>query len=155
MKDSQLDDDCDPLPKAPDGRYYWPCGLAAQSFFNGIYIYIYYIDSIKLTQPNTLIMYESDITWKTDREKKFKNPKTIDKTKYVYLDEAYPGLISLEKSDDNTKSNYYGGGVQDEHFIVWMKTAALPNFRKLYGRITEDIEADSELEFQIDRKSVV
>lgn len=38
VSNSALDDDCDPLAKAPDGRYYWPCGLAAQSFFNGIYI---------------------------------------------------------------------------------------------------------------------
>lgn len=27
-----------------------------------------------------------------------------------------------------------------EHFIVWMRTAGLPNFRKLYGKITQDIE---------------
>ena len=23
----------------------------------------------------------------------------------------------------------------DEHFIVWMRTAGLPNFRKLYGHL--------------------
>lgn len=40
VKDSELDDDCDPLAKAPNGKYYWPCGLAAQSFFNGILYYI-------------------------------------------------------------------------------------------------------------------
>lgn len=25
--------------------------------------------------------------------------------------------------------------MRDEHFIVWMRTSALPNFRKLWGRI--------------------
>jgi len=25
--------------------------------------------------------------------------------------------------------------MKDEHFIVWMRTAGLPNFRKLWGRI--------------------
>merc|ERR1712167_349702 len=27
----------------------------------------------------------------------------------------------------------------DQHFIVWMRTAGLPNFRKLWGRIDGDI----------------
>lgn len=25
--------------------------------------------------------------------------------------------------------------MEDEHFIVWMRTAGLPNFRKLWGRL--------------------
>ena len=28
----------------------------------------------------------------------------------------------------------------DEHFIVWMRTAGLPNFRKLWGRIETNLE---------------
>lgn len=30
----------------------------------------------------------------------------------------------------------------DEHFIVWMRTAGLPNFRKLWGKINEDLTGD-------------
>lgn len=48
--------------------------------------------------------------------------------------ETYP-QIPKEKSDDITRSNYYGGGVMDEHFIVWMRLAGVPRFRKLYGRL--------------------
>lgn len=30
--------------------------------------------------------------------------------------------------------------MEDEHFIVWMRTAGLPNFRKLWGKIEADLE---------------
>jgi len=30
--------------------------------------------------------------------------------------------------------------MEDEHFIVWMRTAGLPNFRKLWGKINEPLE---------------
>lgn len=43
--------------------------------------------------------------------------------------------IPMNRTDDITKSNYYGGGVEDEHFIVWMRLAGVPKFRKLYGRL--------------------
>ena len=28
----------------------------------------------------------------------------------------------------------------NEHFIVWMRTAGLPKFRKLWGRLESDLE---------------
>lgn len=31
---------------------------------------------------------------------------------------------------------------EQEDLIVWMRTAALPSFRKLYGRIEEDLDVD-------------
>ena len=62
--------------------------------------------------------------------------------------ETYP-QIPKDKSDDVTRSNYYGGGVMDEHFIVWMRAAALPRFRKLYGRIEKGIPAGTQLKVDI------
>lgn len=35
---------------------------------------------------------------------------------------------------------------EQENLIVWMRTAALPTFRKLYGKIEVDLEADDVIE---------
>lgn len=59
---------------------------------------------------------ETNIAWPSDKDNKFKNPSPYDKTKQ---------WISME----------------DEHFIVWMRTAGLPDFRKLWGRINTDMKA--------------
>jgi len=40
-------------------------------------------------------------------------------------------------------------GVTNEHFIVWMRTAGLPTFRKLYGKIDQDLPAGTQLSFAI------
>jgi len=39
--------------------------------------------------------------------------------------------------------------VDNEHFIVWMRPAALPDFRKLYGRFSRDIPAGAVLQFNV------
>jgi hypothetical protein len=56
-----------------------------------------------------------------------------------YLYETYPNQISPLK------------GVTDEHFIVWMRTAGLPTFRKLYGKIDSDFTKGAILHFSIDQ----
>ena len=33
-----------------------------------------------------------------------------------------------------------------EHFIVWMRTAGLPNFRKLWGKLSVDGKTDLDLD---------
>ena len=39
--------------------------------------------------------------------------------------------------------------MSDEHFIVWMRTAALPTFRNLYGRIEHDLMAPATITFDV------
>ena len=55
---------------------------------------------------------EKDIAWSADKKLKYKNTKELNKQ---WID------------------------MTDEHFIVWMRPAGLPNFMKLWGRI-EDTE---------------
>jgi len=137
---SALESSCDPLiygdiPSATGARrILHPCGLIANSYFN---------DTIALGpvrskgQDVTLSWSEQGISWATDRLNKFKAvpaaTKAANKEKYQFLEETYPALQSVE----------------DEHFIVWMRTAALPRFRKLYARIETDIPAGARLTFNI------
>ncbi|CAM9363311.1 unnamed protein product [Ectocarpus sp. 12 AP-2014] len=164
------DENCEPLERTTVGGEVVdlnPCGLIANSMFN---------DIIELTTEN-VTMSEKDISWKSDRETRFKQPPGFtfaecsadtscsdclggskysscgdhtdestgteykfwypDDEKTQFLHETYPEVVSPIE------------GVLNEHFIVWMRTAGLPRFRKLYGRIDEQIEAPQVLTFNI------
>ena len=43
---------------------------------------------------------------------------------------------------------------QDEHFAVWMRPATMPNFRKLWGRIEQDLAAGTVLNVTIANRCV-
>ena len=67
---------------------------------------------------------EKDIAWSADKKLKYKNTKELNKQ---WID------------------------MTDEHFIVWMRPAGLPNFRKLWGRITDrDLKAGTKIEVKIE-----
>lgn len=116
----------------------WPCGLIANSFFN---------DKIILNSGASA-MSETGIAWDSDLKHKFKNPDTRDTSTYVYLDELpqYSDILTAPPSSDPQAA---GTGVLNEHFVVWMRTAGLPTFRKLYGRIEEDLQQGRKLQFTI------
>jgi len=40
-------------------------------------------------------------------------------------------------------------GVTNEHFIVWMRVAALPSFQKLYGYFNQPIAKGTTLKFDV------
>eukprot|EP00033_Pygsuia_biforma_P000516 GCRY01000606.1.p1 GENE.GCRY01000606.1~~GCRY01000606.1.p1 ORF type:complete len:317 (+),score=16.46 GCRY01000606.1:239-1189(+) len=110
-------EECDPL-KAVDGQnneslWYNPCGLIAYSMFNDTF-------SLATNDGEEINLDGKGISWESDREGKFKNPSQSYGTRPPYWP---PGV------DD----------VENEDFIVWMRVAGLPTFRKLYRKINQDL----------------
>eukprot|EP01137_Pigoraptor_chileana_P027978 Opistho-2@11337 len=126
--------DCDPLDTT-SGLNYAPCGLIANSLFN---------DSMTLsTGGSTIPLVGTGIAWKSDVKTKFKNPKPTNN-----LTQAFANTVNPPNWSPSLTISQFGGantlhpngeGYQNEDFIVWMRTAALPNFRKLYRKIEQDL----------------
>lgn len=148
-----------------------PCGLIAYSYFN---------DSFRLievdkngSQISVPKQTSEDISWKSDRDVKFKNAGD-GSTGNNFLGFQYEKITNgncerlpnftipspserdacLRAKNDSAMDPgwcFPGSGycMEDEHFIVWMRTAGLPTFRKLYAKIDTKLEKDSHYRVQI------
>ena len=93
-----------------------PCGLMAKNYFNDTFSNWTIIFTDK---PNQNIeINDTNIARKYDRE-------------------------NYHNINDNLVDQWIN--MTDEHFLVWMRPAPLPNFTKLYGRIEEDLGPDIHL----------
>ncbi|XP_022217081.2 cell cycle control protein 50A [Drosophila obscura] len=119
--------DCAPFAYNPENQLpIAPCGAIANSLFN---------DTLKLTQGGVNIkLLNTGIAWPSDKRVKFHNPEGN-------LTKALEGFSKpifwqnpLDKLDEENAEN---NGFQNEDLIVWMRTAALPSFRKLYRRLDQ------------------
>jgi hypothetical protein len=135
-----------------------PCGAIANSMFNDTF-FLYEASSSSSrptsTKPDVstgtdsnpittepvgfadndrlVAVFRTGIAWATDKNSKFRNPPG-DSLKDAFKDYTQPPnwrvpVYELDTTDANNN------GYLNEAFIVWMRTAALPTFRKLYGRI--------------------
>lgn len=82
-------------------------------------------------------LLKTGIAWDSDKNIKFRNPD--GDLKEAFKDFAKPKawkkhVYELDLEDDSNN------GFQNEDFIVWMRTAALPTFRKLYRKIDHSQE---------------
>lgn len=110
--DNPSTDTCSPAETDANGTVLVPCGLAAQSFFN---------DSFELCrtarcQPSNVVQFNgTNISWEVDRNQRFLNSTSFT--------QEQANLIT------------------SEDFMVWMRLAAYRNWKKLYRRVEEDLEA--------------
>lgn len=98
-----------------------PCGLIAKSFFTDTFRLVR-----RATNPENIEINQKDIAWEADKNLKFKNVEN-----------------PADKSDKEWYKTKQWIDMTDEHFIVWMRPAGLPNFRKLWGRIEQDLPKGS------------
>ncbi|OHT03239.1 LEM3 (Ligand-effect modulator 3) family protein [Tritrichomonas foetus] len=97
--------------KSPEDLYI-PCGLMAKSFFNDYYRWM---------NTSVGIFSEVNISQESDRQNLYKP-----------INSSYKRGIRLLL--DNTD---FPGETTNEHFIVWMRAAAMPTFLKLFARCND------------------
>lgn len=73
-----------------------------------------------------------NIAWKSDRETKFQNPD--GNLTQAFKDFAKPPNWP-RPVDQLDSENPENNGFQNQDFIVWMRTAAFPTFRKPYRKV--------------------
>lgn len=105
-------EDCDPLKSADSSEDPSKFYLPC-----GLIAWSVFNDTFGLRDGNsTVVLRKNGIAWASDVKEKFNNPPA-----------DAPGIRTI--------SNF-----EDEDFIVWMRTAGLPNFKKLYRIIDSDIK---------------
>ncbi|KRY18068.1 Cell cycle control protein 50B [Trichinella patagoniensis] len=121
--------DCFPFQYAENEIPIAPCGAIANSMFNDTFLIKYKIvDQIDAVVP---LAYD-EIAWPSDLSKKFRNPDSVP------LSAAFEGTSKppyWRKPVYELSNVSSASGFQNESLIVWMRSAALPNFRKLHSRV--------------------
>lgn len=122
---------CKPEDNNANGQPIVPCGLIAWSLFNDTYSF--------QRNKQQLSVNKKGISWKSDRKHKFGKdvfPRNFQNGTLVggaHLNSSIP----LSEQED---------------LIVWMRTAALPTFRKLYGKIEEDLQQNDVIDVTLDNR---
>jgi len=135
----EVDDNCKPFDKDENGTKYLPCGAVANNMFN---------DTIKLKYSSDgggnwqdVPLSKKGIALPSDKSTKFANPEKLndqeslkDAFRRVGGDFVKPrdwtkNIWELDLEDESNN------GFQNEDFLVWMRTATLSSFRKLYRKV--------------------
>ncbi|XP_004837493.1 cell cycle control protein 50B [Heterocephalus glaber] len=111
-----------------------PCGAIANSLFNDTFTLWHQ------RQPGApyveVPLDRAAIAWWTDYHVKFRNPPLVNGSLALAFQGTAPPpnwprpVYELSPDPNNT-------GFVNQDFVVWMRTAALPTFRKLYARIRQ------------------
>uniref|UniRef100_A0A1I8IK04 Cell cycle control protein 50A n=1 Tax=Macrostomum lignano TaxID=282301 RepID=A0A1I8IK04_9PLAT len=113
--------DCSPYRQDPgSGSWILPCGAIANSLFNDTFQLFYHSPTAGADLAVEVPWTSRGISWASDRERKFGRVNNFTGT-------SKPPNWRL--SPEQRSADSFQG---DEELIVWMRTAALPSFRKLH-----------------------
>lgn len=145
-----------------------PCGLVAWSLFNDSFVLRKASDMSEVTATSSGIAWASDKSYKFINSEEgttgqFYPPFAWERQATCTEEELSPELrtkceehqascdeIEASEDGDDLKAVCKAAGLcfkgsgycmESEHFMVWMRTAGLPTFRKLYAIIDEEIPA--------------
>ncbi|KAK3563490.1 hypothetical protein QTP86_030331 [Hemibagrus guttatus] len=126
------DSSCSPYQNNSNAVPIVPCGSIANSMFNDSFTLYQIVNGQKMLVP----FDRKGIAWWTDYNIKYRNPDFVNGS----FAKAFTGTTKpinwpkpVYELDPTDQAN---NGFLNQDFLVWMRRAALPNFRKLYGRIT-------------------
>lgn len=122
---SVQDSECTPLETDDDNNPYYPCGLIANSLFNDTFSNLTTVGS----SGANYTMTEKGIAWSSDKDLYKEISSEVDITTI-----RPPPNWAARYPNNYTEDNPPPDIANDEHFMVWMRTAALPSFSKLYMR---------------------
>jgi len=126
---------CSPVETSANGSIIVPCGLIANSYFNDTFSATVYSGGV----ARDIGWSGKGIAWQSDIDNKFVYtplPATLQPNGYpVYTN------ISVENAPLPK--------VTDEEFIVWMRTAGLPTFRKLHRKFSGPLYSGDIIQLNI------
>lgn len=126
---SQVNSDCSPYSYDSNNITYAPCGAIANSLFNDTFTLSY--NGVDNQTTTNVKLIRTGIAWGSDKNAKFNNP-----TKWNNTVKPKNWPIPVQDLDTTDSSN---SGFKNEDLIVWMRTAALPNFRKFHRRVDHTV----------------
>ncbi|CEH15122.1 Cell cycle control protein [Ceraceosorus bombacis] len=131
---------CKPLG-AEGGRGIYPCGLIANSVFNDTFSQPQLLNPGGTDSNSTYAMTDRGIVWPGEKNKykRTKNdPSTLVPPPFWRGTFNNSQGLAYNYPNGYTAENLFDPS-EDEHFMVWMRTAGLPTFRKLYYRNDNDV----------------
>ncbi|KAI4804365.1 hypothetical protein KUCAC02_025995 [Chaenocephalus aceratus] len=124
-------DSCSPYDYNSNDQPIVPCGAIANSMFNDTFVLYRVVNGANKLVP----LDGKGIAWWTDYNVKFRNP-SVTPLKNAFNNTVKP-IFWPKPAYQLDASDPANNGFINQDFLVWMRRAALPDFRKLYRRITD------------------